>query len=351
MSVYIGIYGFLAVLGLTINKRTEQYAVLIILWMFLVWFMGWRYETGCDFGGYLNRFNHVLPDTFDPLALLSEPEPAFHFITLGLQVIGAEYVWVNVVCSAIIVTCFLAFCASFRDSLLIGALLFPVMIVQLSMSGLRQGLACGFIMLGVVALQKRRALAVMGLVVVATQFHSSAVILLPMMVLAFRKINIKTMALCGLVIIPAALQLLGDRGTVYQDRYINDVYGEIEADGAYIRYILVALPSLLFMQMHCKVQSAFPKEYRLFVFTVIAVAVILPIGLINTVVLHRLIYYIMPLTLVLFVYQTRLLSVINRTSEYRLLPVIVYGAYTISWFILSSHATRCYVPYKNYLLI
>lgn len=351
MSVYLGIYGTLAMLGLTVTRRTDQYIFLALLWVFLVWFMGWRYETGCDFGGYLHRYTFALSGEFNLLEVLSKPEPAFQFITLGLRAIGAEYFWINAISSIIIVTCFLIFCGYFRDSLMLGALLFPVMIVQLSMSGLRQGLACGFIMLAAIALQRCRPLMVAGLVVLAAQFHSSAIIFLPMAALAFRRASYKTMLACAAIAAPAAIQLLGDRVEVYQDRYFDDLYGEIESRGAYVRYILIAIPTLMFLAGQKRMKRAFPQYYRLFSFTAITALAILPIGLVNTVVLHRLIYYIMPLTILLFVYQTWLLSIVNRTLEYRLLPIAIYGAYSLSWFVLSSHATLCYIPYKNFIFL
>lgn len=313
--------------------------------------MGTRYETGCDFYGYLNRFQNIITEHNSISELLLKPEPGFRATTLAIRLMGGDYLWLNVVCSAIIVTCFVVFCGYYRGSLLIIALLFPVMIVQLGMSGLRQAMAVGFLMIASIPFVNGRKVWTGIWVIFASQFHSSAIIFLPIAALAGRDIAPLKIVVGSLLVSPVVVYLMGDRIDVYQDRYVNDVYGEINSQGAFIRYVLILIPTIVFFKYRNILMKEYSKNYPLwYIFSLLTLLIIF-IAIINTTALHRMIYYIMPFSLLIYIYTNNKKLFGNAHNQYIYLAIFSYGTYMVFWFAFSRHADLCYIPYNSFLLI
>src|SRR5690606_7649141 len=99
MIPYLAIFVVISALGLGIRNQQQRWILLFVL-VFLFWFMGWRFYVGCDFLGYLSRYNNTFP-WGSPLRALESKEPAFEFIMTFVKVNGFPYFLVNVICSAI----------------------------------------------------------------------------------------------------------------------------------------------------------------------------------------------------------------------------------------------------------
>jgi len=87
-----------------------------------------------------------------------------------------------------------------------------------------------------------------------------------------------------------------------------------------------------------------------YIFSIIVVMLLL-FASVNTVALHRMIYYAMPFAILVSVYIGLTHLKIKKNIKYIMLPFLMYSLYTIFWFSFSSHADRCYIPYQNFLLI
>jgi hypothetical protein len=75
------------------------------------------------------------------------------------------------------------------------------------------------------------------------------------------------------------------------------------------------------------------------------------IGVLNSTALHRMVFYIMPISLVAFIVVARSVRNTPRAKFYLLLPFLMYGAYFTGWSNLSRHADACYAPYQSWLLM
>ena len=142
MFVYLGVYTGLVLSA--IGKYDRQNTVFFLFsGFFLIWFMGFRFQTGCDYLGYLHRWDNFFPP--ERLSQLFQGEEAgFSFLMGWLIANSFEYTSLNVVVSAILVVCYIRFASAHPYARVILALLFPVIIIQLGMSGIRQALAGGF---------------------------------------------------------------------------------------------------------------------------------------------------------------------------------------------------------------
>ena len=70
-----------------------------------------------------------------------------------------------------------------------------------------------------------------------------------------------------------------------------------------------------------------------------------------SVALHRLVFYVMPASLLAFICFARALRNSRNGVLYLLLPFVVYGAYFAVWAFYSGHARSCYDPYESWLLM
>jgi len=340
MFVYLGIYSCLAFSAVG-NYRRPHAVLFIFAGLFLVWFMGFRYETGCDYFGYLNRWINFIPPS-SIAQLLEGEEAGFAFLMGSIKASGLGYTWLNVAASAILVFCYIRFASAHAFAPLILALLFPIIIIQLGMSGIRQALAGGFLMLAFNAFTKKQKLWTAIWILIGMQFHTSVVMFLPIAFLAGREVNTVRLVVAMAILGPIAALLLAGRAEVYESRYLD---GDVTSGGAIIRYMLIFLPVPFFILYRRKVQRDFPNVFPLLKLGTITIISLAPLIVLSSIALHRLNYYVMPLSVLLCVYVFAVMS--KRPSQAQWLPVIAYGTYSFFWFLSSRHAQSCYVPYEN----
>ncbi|MFZ5965228.1 EpsG family protein [Thalassococcus sp. BH17M4-6] len=340
MFVYIGIYTGLALSAIG-NYDRKHTVFFLFSGLFLVWFMGFRYATGCDYYGYLHRWENFYPPD-ELMQLFQGEEAGFSFLMGSIKAYGFEYTWLNVAASIILVFCYIRFAKAHPFAPLILALLFPVIIIQLGMSGIRQAMAGGFLMLAFNAFARRKKLWTAAWILVGMQFHASVIMFLPIALLAGREVNTWRLAASLVVLGPIVGLLLADRFDTYENRYID---GSVTSGGAIIRYTLILLPVPFLIFNRVKVQERFPDVYPLLKLGALIILALAPLVVLSSIALHRLNYYVMPLSILLCVYVGAVLF--KKPSQGHWLAVLAYGSYSFLWFLSSRHATYCYIPYDN----
>ncbi len=346
MIVYVAVFLVLVLLGLSTPDRRYLPALLGVC-LFLWWFMGARYVVGCDFNSYYLRYYEILPG-IHLSEILSVQEPGFQLLSAILKTMGAHYMWLNVCTAGLMLIGFFFFAREHCNPLMIMALLFPVVIVQLGMSGIRQGVAVAALMLASVAYVRGHRWWAAIIILAGAQFHTSAVVFLPIAFLAGRPINVLRIAGGVLLLSPLAIFLLSDRLDVYSDRYIEQSYGAITSGGALIRYALIMIPQVFFLIYHKQVKRAFPEVYDLLKLFVIICFALVPVAVFSSIALHRINFYVMPFSILSFVYLSHAIAPRNQALLVRTLPALAYGLYQVSWFATSFHAGECYVPYRSF---
>ena len=340
MHVYLVVYSSLVLSAIGTYKQRNT-LFFFLAGVFLVWFMGFRYETGCDYYGYLHRWNNYVPPT--SLAhLLQGEEAGFSFLMGSVRDLGLDYTWFNVAVSVILVFCYVRFASAHPFGPLILALLFPIIVIQLGMSGVRQALAGGFLMLAFNAFARQERIWTAFWILVGMQFHTSVIMFLPIAFLAGRQLNTVTLAGALSVVGPVAALLLADRFDTYESRYIQS---DVTSAGAIFRYALVFLPIPFFLLYKDKVRNEFPEVFQLLKLGVLVIVSLAPLTILSSIALHRLTFYIMPLSILLCIYVGAILS--KKPTQGHWFAAIAYGTYSLVWFSTSRHAQYCYLPYEN----
>ncbi|MGH1355078.1 MAG: EpsG family protein [Thalassovita sp.] len=346
MSTYLVVFTVISLLGLSIPDR-RSLATLLTISLFMAWFMGTRYIVGCDFKAYFLRYNDTLPGIYFS-EIFAQQEPGFALMSAILKTLGAHYMWVNITASVLMVLGYFIFARAHRSSIMIMALLFPVIIVQLGMSGIRQGVAVSALMVASVFFMQGRGWMTALAILLGAQFHSSVIMFLPLAFLAGRKVSIGQIAIGVLLLTPVAVYLLSDRLDVYSDRYIEQNYGAITSGGAIIRYGLIMIPQVFFLAYYRRIRDEFPEVYGLLKLFAIICFSLMPLAVYSSIALHRINFYVMPFSILTFVYLSWCIFPRSQVLLGRALPALTYGLYQMSWFMTSSHAEACYNPYRSF---
>ena len=350
MFVYLSIFFIVGFFSILLPNRGVSWLLLILFAAFLLLFAGTRYYVGCDYVGYLLRFERA-PLDFSLSNLIGREEAGFNGILGFLKFSGYSYSSLLMICSAIYVLCLCRFASLFRSPAIFLVLAFPVLMVQLGMSGIRQALALGFLVVSLTSFVNSSRVWTAIWILVAAQFHTSAVVFLPMSLMAGRHLSTRRLIAAMVILGPAVLFLLQERLDVYSDRYIEQIYGENSASGAWLRYALVSLPFLFFVFWHREIKVLVPKLYELLRLFMMITFLMLPVGLISSVALHRLVFYVMPVSILALCYVSQVAAMKFRVRPIaHLVPLGVYGSYIVVWFAFSSKASSCYVPYQTWLL-
>lgn len=349
MFIYLSIFLAITFAGLTVKSRRQEDWALGIFGVFLLLFIGTRYETGCDYGTYEARFINLYRDTDYTVYLLRE-EPGFHVLNRLVHDLGLDFMWLNIFAAFIFLSGLIRFARISPSPLLLLALLFPVIMVQLGMSGIRQAIALSFLLHALNCFIQGQRIQTGIWILIGAQFHQSAYLFLPLAMMAGTNFSWK-IAIASLAFVsPAAFLFLGERTEVYIDRYVDQIYGENSSGGALLRYGLALAPCLMFEYYSKGVRRLMPKLYPLLrTFSILTIA-IAPLAIISTVALHRVTFYVLPVTLLIFVCTVMAMPRVNTLSRRWLpVPAIALTIYLVTWFSSSQHAAVCYVPYESFL--
>lgn len=339
-----------AFFSVALSNRQLNWFLALTFGIFLIFFAGTRYYVGCDYVGYLLRFERIEP-FWNWAELIAREEPGFNGLMSSVKDSGIGYGGFILVMSSMYVFCMLRFSSLALSPLKFLVLALPVLTIQLGMSGMRQAMALGFLMLSFVSFTNEKKVMTAIWIVIAAQFHTSAIVFLPLAFLAGKHFSLKRI-LAGLIIMgPIVIFLIQDRLGVYSDRYIEQIHGENSASGAWFRYALVLLPFIMLATWYRQVEERFPRHIELLRLFMLITFFLAPVGFISSVALHRLVFYLMPISIITLLCVTDTLA---RTSRYRIFlmffPFMMYGSYIVVWFAFSSKASSCYVPYQSWLL-
>ena len=349
MTFYLFLFLVISALGLAKARGAGSELLLWAVLVGLVLFVGTRLDTGCDFSSYQQRFLNAV--YYESVAdAISGGEPGFQALVYATREAGLDYVWLNVFCALIFFVGAGFFVRRHPEPLVVVALMFPILIVQLSMSGVRQAIAVSFMMLALVAFMDRKRVLSVVWIILGASFHQSVLLFLPLAWMSGRQLSVPRVLGALAILGPLALLMISDRIQVYEDRYVEQIYGENDSVGGLIRLALLVITALIFELYKKRVMLAFPNQFLMMrVFSLISLALI-PVAMISTVAVHRLGFYVLPAQL--FTLAILPLAIFQRGINrmfFRLVPLAVYAAYMIVWFSTSRHAQICYSPYNSYL--
>lgn len=328
---------------MTSNNRRDQWPDLWrVMFVVLVLMIGLRHEVGGDWLTYIEHIDTRAAGTFER----KEQDPAFAlFNDLAIKT-GLGVYLVNLLSAVIFTWGLLVFCRAQPRPWLALAVSVPYMITVVAMGYTRQGVAIGVAMLAMVALGRGSTLKFVLWIALAAAFHKSAVILIPLAILANTKRGIYT--LLWVLVSGATLFFLLLRESV--DFLI---YGYIEqqyqSKGAGIRIAMNAVPAAIFLLLRKRFHM--PKEELSF-WTGMAWSALLFVVLLkaspSSTAVDRVALYWIPLQLFVL---ARLPNSLGRADGKNLVwvcAIVCYSAAVHFVWLMFADTAFAWLPYQFY---
>lgn len=344
--IYILVFFVLAA-SCFLSKQSAQlrklfyWAVLIGLFLF----SAFRFEVGCDWTGYLNQFYVYgivpLSDT------LSMREPMWVALFSIQNRLGFPYPWINVASSFIFFAGAHAMAKRQINPLSFLVLLYPILIINMPMSGIRQGAAIGIMFFAFNAFSDKAVGRYIMLVLISASLHQSALIFLLLTPLVNGAYSSGRIVWALGMAIPGIFYLLtSSAAEIAFTRYI-DSGGD--AAGAVFRVSIGALTGiyfLIFLQETWRVKYEYDfKIVHIGSVAMLAITLALPI---STIIADRIEYYLVPIQAIIF---SRVPSLISGRISQLQAAAPYFGLFVMLfvWISYSSHVQSCYLPYQSWL--
>lgn len=326
-----------------LGKASVQIYYSVLLFLFL--FSAFRYNVGCDWFSYYLQYD--ISPYRDWSSLSSIRDPMWWAILAWINLAGLPYPVVNIASSAIFFVGIHVLARRQPDPLGFLVLMFPILIINMPMSGIRQGAAIGLICIAFVAFHDRRPLQFALWVVLAAGFHVSAIVFIALFPLAMSHYSLRRLILSAIIGIPGvALFAAGEAVELATNRYFDT---DIEAAGAIFRVGTLSLSSLyFFIFIRKQWLLAWPKDYGLASFGAIGMAVTFLLVPISSVIGDRFGYYFIPLQAMIFARLPYLPGLKNARLHFALPYLGLLTVFTV-WSQISGHFQHCYNPYQTWI--
>jgi len=345
MTAYWLMYLFAA--GGAIMAKTNQTRSSKNAWMFVgfayILIIGLRMSGG-DWPNYLRRFNQMAHLTLNEA--LQVKDIGYQLLSYYMYEWGLGFFAVTLICAILSIAGLIIFLRRQINPWLGLAVSVPYLIIVVYMGYMRQGVALGLIMWGIAALQRGKFMHFVTLVVLASTFHKSAIIMI-----AFGIFSGKRGKLLKLIGIAAAVAGVWSAfvSSGAEELWTNYVDAQMQSQGAMIRVLLNAIPAFLLIYFRKEWQREF-NDYKFWL--MIALASLASIGLVSfaSTAADRMALYFLPLQIVVF---ARLPFLARKKVPPRITIYLILLFYFTILFVWLNFAAnvRFWIPYRNLMFM
>ncbi|SEG10102.1 EpsG family protein [Thalassococcus halodurans] len=344
--LYLGLAIFLFLLRFALARNgalRKQIYFLVLASLFV--FSAFRFQVGCDWSGYY--YQYLGAADFEWSSVTEIREPIWWAILSWIRDMGLPYPFINIFSSAIFFLGVHVLARRQPDPLGFLALLFPILIINLPMSGIRQGAAIGFLCIAFVAFIDRRPLWLALWVVLAAGFHVSALIFILLLPVATGRYTRNRLMLAAILAVPGAFFLaLGDAAEIATSRYVNT---GVDAAGAIFRVGILGLSALyFFLFVRKKWLRTWPQDYSLASIGAIGMTLAILLVPVSSVIGDRFGYYLIPIQAMIFA-RLPFLPFRANAALHAALPYLGLLLVFTVWAQLSGHFSQCYIPYQTWI--
>jgi hypothetical protein len=346
--IYVGLANIFFLLRIALVRygvlRNQIYFVLIFS---LFVFSAFRYQVGCDWYGYHYYWLHTSIDDVSRFSFTSEP--IFSTILIYIRYMDWPYPIINVISSAIFFLGVNVLARRQPDRLAYLVLLFPILIINMPMSGIRQGAAIGILCIAFTKFIDQRPLHFVFWLIIATGFHVSAIMFMLLVPFSAGRFSIKRIILAICLALPGMALLAY---SIAIEKLIFRYIGNSEttdAAGAFFRVGILTLTALYFLIfLRKKWLRTYPQDYNLVLIGVIGMVLVIFLMPISGVIADRTAYYFVTIQTIIFA-RIPFLPFERLRSLHSALPYLGLLTVFITWSLLSKIFVECYIPYQSWI--
>jgi hypothetical protein len=347
MIPYWVLFGVFALAAATTARHTgRRYSpALVAAFLFLTIMVGLRYEVGGDWFAYRAMLKHV--GLLDLSAALRVSDPAYAFIT-WVAAQGGYRLWaVNLVCAAIFAWGLIELSRDQPNTWLALVVAVPYLAIVVAMGYTRQAAALGLLMAALPQYFRGRLWRVALALIVAAAFHKSAIIVIPLLVIASSRRRFLTVLSLGAVALMIYYLFVV---SAVDSLFTHYVAAKYNASGAGIRIAMNLVPASIFLIWSGRFRME-REERRLWTvlslgsFLAFAMFLVVP----SSTAVDRISLYLIPLQVVVLSRLPYAFSDSEAPSVALKFGVIAYSLVVqFVWLNFADNAFA-WVPYRNYL--
>ena len=333
---------FVPLWGVLTPKRLPARHAAMAWWfvaVLLALMMGFRHEVGGDWGAYLRHFETTAGLRF--MEAVQRGDPGHFVVNWVVGRLGGDIYWVNLMYSAVLMWGTVVFCRRQPWPWLALLVAVPYMLVVVGMGYSRQAVALGFALLGLVALGEHRLRMFVFWIALGALFHKSAVLLLPIAVLASSRNRLMSGAMVAVATVLMYYLLLADSAEILWTNYVE---ADMQSEGGLIRVVMNMVPAVILLVFR-KGLVPDPQERKLWIWIAIFALACVPLVVIASTAVDRVALYLIPLQIYVFARLPRLASTTKTRTALVLGIVAYYSAVQFVWLNFATHS-QYWVPYQ-----
>ena len=330
-------------IGTLLNQRVNNEVKLLgffVFFLIAVLMIGLRYDVGGDWVAYLWYITQVENLSFFNAIKLNDPGyMAINWISVRL---GFGIVGVNLICGAVMTYGIIRFC-KMQPLPWLGLLITtPYLLIVVGMGYSRQAIAIGIIFLALSVWKRNNFRNYCMLVILATLFHKSAIVMLIFGVLIDTKNNfLKWVGMISIFFLAGIIFIFAYLGSASFKHYF--LAPSIESGGGFIRVMMNVIPALLFFIFRNKFAQF--HDYRLWKYIgILNLLFLVTVSFLSTAT-DRFALYLAPIQVAVFSRLPILVTDKIMRTALIILTVLFYLTVMFVWLNFGAHA-KYWIPYS-----
>lgn len=329
--------------GTLLNQRANSQVKLLgffLFYLIAVLMIGLRYDVGGDWVAYLWYITRVENVSFFNALKLNDPGyMAINWISVRL---GFGIVGVNLICGAIMTYGIIRFCNTQPLPWLGLLITTPYLLIVVGMGYSRQAIAIGIIFLALSVWKRNNFRNYCILVILATLFHKSAIVMLIFGVLIDTKNNfIKWVGMISIFFLAGAIFIFAYLGSSSFRAYFWQP--SMESSGGLIRVMMNVIPTLLLFIFRNKFAQF--HDYRLWKYIgILNLIFLVSVSFLSTAT-DRFALYLAPIQVAVFSRVPILITDKIMRTAFIISIVLFYSTVLFVWLNFGHHA-KYWIPYS-----
>jgi len=346
MFPYLVLMGIPTVMGIIEPRRASRLALVCTATFFFI-FVGLRWETGSDWGGYAIRLQ--IASGLELTQIWTQPEPGFGALLWFSNASGLGHIGLNAGVALIFLWGLFSFARTTPSPWLAIAVATSYLVLALAMAGLRQAAAMGIIFL---LFARWHDLGVIrkGLFVgAASLFHFSAIVILGLLPLTSGIRTGRKILLSLVVGVISILMIEADIGRT--DEYVERYTGAtaVVAPGALYHALLNGLPAGVFLIFYSRFRRVLADPEIVRVLALACVAMV-PLAFIVSIAASRLSMYLTIPAMLIWAAAPAAFGRGKTRHLYTMLALFAQASVLVIW-LQYANTAFAFLPYQNVLFM